>query len=127
MAEGYIIAQVYTSRGVIPIKDASVNVTQEKDNKRVLVGVRKTDENGKTTPITVKAPDEELSLLPGLGTPFAVCDIQIEHPNYYTIFIKDVQIFANITSIQNAAIIPIEEGVNTKNAVETFEVLPQNL
>ncbi len=127
MAEGYIIAQVYTSRGVIPIRDASVSVTQEKDNKRVLVGVRKTDESGKTVPILLSTPDQDLSLTPNNITPFAVCDLQIEHPDYYTMFIKDVQVFANTTSVQNAALIPIEAGANTKNAVETFQVIPQNL
>ena len=127
MAQGYIVAQVYTSRGVIPIMDATVSVTQEKDNKRILVGVRKTNENGRTSPILIETPDEELSTSPGNVTPFAVCNLQIEHPDYYTMFIKDVQVFANTTSFQNAGLVPIEEQANTKYPVETFQVTPQNL
>lgn len=107
--------------------DASVSVTQEKDNKRILIGIRKTNEYGKTTPILLQTPDEDLSTSPGNETPFAVCNMQIEHPDYYTMFIKDVQVFANTTSYQNAELIPIEAQANSKNAVETFQVLPQNL
>lgn len=127
MAEGYVITQVYTSRAIIPIMDASVSITQEKEDKRVVIGVRKTNENGKTSPVTITTPNEELSLSPGLRTPFTTCDVQIEHPDFYTVFIKDVQIFANTTSIQNAELVPIESGANTKNAVEAFRVLPQDL
>jgi len=127
LAEGYIIAQVYTSRAIIPIMDASVSITQEKEDKRVVIGFRKTNENGKTYPVTITTPNEELSLSPGLRTPFTTCDVQIEHPDFYTIFIKDVQIFANTTSMQNAELVPIESGANTKNAVEAFRVLPQDL
>ena len=127
MAEGYIIAQVYTSRGVIPVRDASVFVTQEKNDKRILVGVRKTDESGKTAPITLNAPDKELSLSPGHTALFTTCDLQIEHPDYYTVFVKDVQVFADTISLQNAELIPLEAGADAKNAVETFRVLPQNL
>ncbi len=127
MAEGYIIAQVYTSRAIIPIMDASVSITQEKEDKRVVIGVRKTNENGKTHPVTITTTNEELSLSPGLRTPFTTCDVQIEHPDFYTMLIKDVQIFANTTSIQNAELVPIESGSNTKNAVEAFRVLPQDL
>lgn len=127
MAEGYVITQVYTSRAIIPIMDASVSITQEKEDKRVVIGVRKTNENGKTSPVTITTPNEELSLSPGLRTPFTTCDVQIEHPDFYTVFIKDVQIFANTTSIQNAELVPIESGANTKNAVEAFRVLSQDL
>ena len=127
MAQGYIVAQVYTSRGVIPIKDATVSVTQEKDNKRILVGVRKTNENGRTSPVLIETPDEELSTSPGNPAPFAVCNLHIEHPDYYTMFIKDVQVFANTTSFQTASLVPIEEQANNKSPVETFQVTPQNL
>lgn len=127
MAEGYIVAQVFTSRGAIPIRDASVSVTQNNDNKRVLIGVRKTNEFGRTEPITVTTPDEALSQSPGNANPFTVVDMQIEHPEFYTISIKDFQVFANTTSFQNAELIPIEADANTKNAVESFQVTPQNL
>ena len=127
MAEGYIITQVYTSRSMIPIRDASVSITKEENNKITLVGFRKTDINGKTSPVTLQTPDMELSLEPGFKDPFATCNILIQHPQFYSMYIKNAQVFANNTTLQKAELIPLEEGATTKNAVETFEVLPQNL
>lgn len=129
MSEGYIVARVYTSRSMIPIKDASVAVLEEIDNRSMLIGYRKTDEVGKTTPISIQTPDREMSQSPNDTEtfPFTQVNIQIEHPNYYTMYIRNVQVFADTTSVQNAELIPIEAQAEPKNAVETFEVLPQNL
>lgn len=127
MSEGYIIANVYTSKSLIPIKDASVSVTKTGKDTNELIGFRKTNENGTTTPIIINTPDENLSLEPNYKEPFATCDIQIEHPMYYTIFIKNAQVFANRTTVQPAELIPLEDTAVEDNAVEVFDVNQQNL
>ena len=127
MAKGYIIARAYTSRGIIPIANANVSVTSVADGGRVLLGFRVTDENGLTTPIELETPDVDLSLEPNQEQGFAAYNIRIEHPDFYTYFVRDAQVFPNTTTVQNAELVPIEAQTSPQDAVEEFQVTPQNL
>ncbi len=127
LAVGYIVAEVYTSRGELPIEGATVAVTSSRNQEQNLIGFRLTNRNGKTQPIKIETPDEELSQHPSTESPFAAYDIRIDHPLYYTIIIHNAQIFPNTTSIQTAQLIPIEEKADPANLTEKFNVVPQNL
>ena len=110
MATGYIMVIVYTSRAQIPIQNAHVSVISGEETNQTLLGVRTTNNSGKTTNISVETPSLELSLSPSDIKPFSVCTIKVSHPSYYSVTIKDVQIFANTQTVQKVELIPLEEN-----------------
>lgn len=124
---GYITARIYTSRGELPIEGAVVTIVSNETNPPTLVGKRTTDKNGLTAPVTVSAPDQSKSESPSDTVPFSVVDVRVDHPRYYTVFIKDSQIFANRTTIIDTELIPIVENESYDNMTEEFTVTPQNL
>lgn len=122
---GYFTARVYTSRGEIPIKDASV-VIENYDSSAVL-GARITDENGKTTPVIINTPPVAESQSPGGENPFATVNVRISHPGFYTRYIRNAQVFEGETSVAEAELIPIDYTLDFPMRVEDFTVTPQNL
>jgi len=124
---GYVTARIYTSRGEIPIKGAVVSVIKNGDSSPVLLGKRTTDKNGTTTPVTVAAPSPTLSENPSEVKPFSEVDVRVDHPGYYTIFIRDAQVFPNRTTVIDTAMIPLSENEAYDNKAEEFRVTPQDL
>ena len=122
---GYFTARVYTSRGEIPIKDASV-VIENYDSTSVL-GARVTDANGKIAPIAIITPPLAESQSPGVENPFASVNVRISHPGFYTRYIRNAQVFEGETSIAEAELIPIDYTLDFPLRVEDFTVTPQNL
>ena len=127
MPEGYIVFQVYTSRGAIPVVGAYASVTRGSGDQRDLIGFRITNEDGRTEPVSIETPPKGLSMEPGSEKPFAMCDIRVDHPGYYTVYVKDVQIFEGLTSLQQVQMIPLQEEATINNRSESFTVVAQNL
>lgn len=124
---GYVTSRIYTSRGEIPIVGAVVTVIKNGDSAPVLLGKRTTDKNGTTAPITVAAPNPALSESPSDIAPFSVVDVRVDHPGYYTVFIRDAQVFPNRTTVIDTAMIPLSENESYDNKAEEFTVTPQDL
>ena len=91
------------------------------------MAVRIADESGRIEPLSIAAPDEAKSQNPGTAVPFAVVDITADHPEFERIIVEDVQIFANITTDQDFALIPLAEQPEVFNMTEIFRITPQNL
>ncbi len=127
MNTGTISARVYTSNAEIPVQNAGVGITMRTDSGSRLLGYRYSDENGKTPPVTVEAPDAELSRLPGTELPFAAVDVIVAHPDYKTILIENVQIFSGVETVQPAQLIPVGEFPLLIDESEVFDISAQNL
>ncbi len=127
MAEfGYFTARVYTSKGEIPVSDASV-VIENYDMSSIL-GARVTDEDGKITPIIINTPKRSESQSPGAQeAPFASVNVRISHPRYYTYYIRNAQVFEGETSMADAELIPIDYTADYPFKAFDFNVTPQNL
>lgn len=127
-SKGNIVVFAAMAGQNLPVKDAVVIVTQDSGDKAVLLGVRKTDESGKTTPIEVETPDVEYSLEPeSTVQPFAAVNVRVDHPAVYTVITKNVQVFADNDSVINVTLIPLEENVDNDNRNEVIDITPQNL
>lgn len=124
---GYVSARIYTSRGQLPLIGAVMTVLSNESDPPRLLGKRTTDKNGLTTSVTVSAPDESLSESPGDITPFATVDIRIDHPDYYTVFINNAQVFANQTTLVDTGLVPLIENESPDSKNEEFTQTPQNL
>lgn len=127
MQTGYIRARVYTSDAQIPIENAVFTVYTTENGKDVLLGTRLTDVEGKTSVIPVEAPDSYLSQSQGNIAPFARVNVRIDHPEYKTVLVNDVQVFAGQVSVQEASLIPVDRNVPTDSRAQIFDVPKQNL
>ncbi len=127
MATGYFTAQIVTSRGVIPIEGATVTVSIETESGEELKGFRTTDREGLTTAMEIETPDVTLSLAPSDLKPFTSCNVKIYHPDYYVLLIEGSQVFAEETSIQRIALVPLKEFESPDNRLIEFQIPPQDL
>jgi len=105
---GYLIVNVSTARGAIPLAGASVTVLDE-DNGGSILNVLTTDTAGKTERIELRAPNRALSESPGSTKPYASYTLQVEKAGYYPASFAGVPVFAGVTSIQPAELLPLAE------------------
>ena len=124
---GYLTARITTSKGSLPINGAIVTVMQNVGGTKNIIGKRTTDRNGQIIPVTIEAPNEDLSQSPGNGEVYSLVDVRVDEPSYYTVIIKDVQIFAGQTTVADTSMIPLIENENLSNRAEEFVQTPQNL
>ena len=107
---GYLIVNVTTARGAIPLENASVTVSDTQTDGIPVVTVASTDSSGKTPRLALQAPDRGISMQPGTAKPYASYLVEIEKAGYYPVADCNVPIFAGITSIQPVEMIPLAEN-----------------
>ena len=127
-SDGSLIVNTFLANESIPVKDAIITVTEKDGDKTLLIGIRRTDENGKTSPIIIKTPDKEYSLEPQDEVkPFTSVDVRADHPATYTSITENVQIFPGQISIENVMLIPLEDNVKEDDRQNTTNITPQEL
>lgn len=123
---GVLLTRVFTSRGQLPVENAAVSVVLHSDSDRhTLLNIQTTDRSGNTLPTTIETPQLQNSQAPDQETPFALCDIWVEHSGYQPLTIQNVQIFPGITSIQDLPLLPVTEA--GERSAERVEITPQDL
>lgn len=108
-AVGYLIVNVSTARGAIPLEGASVTVYYEEPENTSVFSVMTTDRSGKTQKIELPAPRRELSEVPGNTKPYATYTVAVEKDGYYSVTNVGVPIFDGVTSIQPVEMLPLAE------------------
>ena len=124
---GYLTARVYTANESLPIKDAVVTVIKNDSGTTDIIGKRTTDKNGLIVPIVISTPDESLSLEPGATDVFTLVDVRVDKEGYFTVYIKNVQIFAAQTTVADTPMIPLPDNQTYDDKAEEFVETPQNL
>ena len=127
MQTGYIRARVFTSDAQIPIENAVLTVYTSDENETTLIGVRVSDNEGKTDVIPVEAPDSYLSQSQGNINPFATVNARVDHPEYRSFLVNGAQVFAGQISIIEAEMTPADRNVPVDSRAEIFDVSKQNL
>ena len=90
--------------------------------------MRLTDRNGRIVPVPIVVPDRSESLSPDPAErPYAVVNLIARLKDYEQIFVDDVQIFADVTTEQELAMIPLSELPASRSKSETFLTDRQNL
>ena len=126
--KGNLIVQVYTSSAQVPIKNATVSVTTPEEESPRLLYVRFTDSSGRTPKLELDSPPEQNSLTPDNGTPaFSNYFVRIDHPDFETALVKDVQIFSNSITLLPVEMIPLPENSKSGDKVDTTTITPQPL
>ena len=109
---GYVIVNVTTARGAIPLEDATVRIFNYENNgdNGSLIVTRKTNSSGRTDRIPLPAPPRSSSLSPGNGRSYSTYNIDAQYDGYYTQYYVNVPIFDGVTAIQNVDLVPVAEN-----------------
>lgn len=109
--EGKLVIRVTGGNGAFPIEGAVVNISGRNGNEEgtgIIYSLR-TDESGLTETVVLPAPSGSISLSPGSGIqPYSVYDITVSKNGYLDSENAGVQIFDNVTAIQNFDMIPMQ-------------------
>ncbi|WP_064505526.1 peptidoglycan-binding protein [Defluviitalea phaphyphila] len=126
---GNLVVDVFTKKQkqLLPVPDATVIIRERIRGTRQEqpVEILKTNESGKTPPISLNTPPIDLSLEPSPNQPYSTYDIEIQAPGYTTLLIEGSQIFADTTAIQNATLEP--ENTDMNRQLEEILINPHTL
>lgn len=127
-SEGRVLVRVSAAENAIPLEGATVVVTRRGSGAVLeLLGLRSTNADGQTTPVLVSTPDRELSEAPSDERSWSSVDITADMPGYERVIVENVQVFPGVTTIQEFALIPLEDYPDQWSKTEIFDVTPQEL
>lgn len=113
---GFLIVNVNTANGALPIEGARVTVygaNPEESGEPFLdnniVYTLKTNRNGKTEKIALETKSKELSMSPNNPFPYESYNITVTADGFYDASYLNVPVFQGITSLQGASLIPLSE------------------
>ena len=122
---GYIQARAFSSNAQFPLQGVAVSITAQDGTALAL---ELTDRSGLTKPIPLPVPDLSESQSPNPeSTPFTVVNLHARIKGYEQITAKDIQLFADTTTLQELEMIPLAELPDSWNKAEIFDTPPQNL
>lgn len=79
-------------------------------------------------PIPIEVPDRSESLTPNPNIrPYSAVNLYAKKDNFEEIFIENLQVFADVITLQPLQLIPHAELPKQWNKTETFITSPQNL
>ena len=117
--------RAYTSTAILPLKDVAVTVTA---TDGTALAMRLTDRNGLIDPIEIPVPDKSESQSPNPGElPFTVVNLYARLKGFEQIENENLQVFADTTTVQDLAMIPLSEFPDRWDRTEIFDTPPQNL
>jgi hypothetical protein len=118
---GYLIVQVSTASGAIPLSGAIVTVRDydpesEPERGNVIASMR-TDRSGKTQKLALPAPERTLSQSPGSAVlPYALYSIDVKADRYFENYFASVPIFDGIVAVQPAVLQALPDSKFSDNA-----------
>lgn len=103
---GFLIINVRTSCGAVPVEGALVSVCENcKFGERKFLYSLTTNKTGLSEKISLPAPSAPNST----ETPYAVYCIEVSKSDYTTVVTFDIPVFENVTSIQTIDLNPNEK------------------
>ena len=115
---GFLTVNVKTANGALPLENALVTVyssPKPSENNEAVLGetdviyTLKSDINGKTEKVALKAKPSSLSQTPDESYPYLAYNITVTRDGYYDSTYLNVPIFEGITSLQDVYLIPLSE------------------
>ena len=106
-SEGRIRIRAYTAGGALPIEGATVRIIGAEESNRLVSYSLITDRDGLTESVALPAPDVNFSLSPSpIEKPYALYNVEITAPGYYSKDINGLSVFSGIESVQLINMIP---------------------
>lgn len=115
---GFLIVNVNTANGALPVEDAMVTIyssnmpSGSEENQFLesnIIYTLKTNKSGKTEKVALQTKSKNLSLSPMTPIPYDSYNITITADGFYDSSYLGVPIFQGITSLQNVSLIPLSE------------------
>ena len=107
MAIGYLIIQVRTADGAVPLSGAEIRILDEEGNT---IRELTTDESGETEAVSLETVDKSFSLSPDYtGTPYTAYDVLVRASGFDSLYISEIPIYEGETAIQPAPLVPMLE------------------
>jgi hypothetical protein len=107
-SSGSLKVRTYTAGGALPLKNSVVRIMGVSEENVDSIYSLITDIDGVTKLVILPAPSALLSQTPGaILTPYALYNIEITAPGYYTKRIFNVAVFDGVESVQNVNMIPL--------------------
>lgn len=116
--QGELQVEASAASRSLAIDLADVLVLGMVEGKEELVRYLQTNNSGNTPVITLPAPSRSLSEQPEPSgvRPYGIYTVVVNHPDYYTTIIRDVQIFAGQRSLLPVNLIPLSEKLINPSA-----------
>lgn len=112
--QGYLIVQVSTARGAIPLEGARVDIRSYPpdltEDRGDVIASLVSGSDGRTERVTLPAPNRSDSMRPGKEKPFSSYNIEVHLEGYTDATYQNVPIFDGILAIQPAILIPLPEN-----------------
>lgn len=105
-----------------PIEGARVSISYGGQPQNIIEEIM-TDSSGQTPVIELEAPPVEYSLAPSATQPYSEYTVTVEAPGYEECVIAGSQVLGDVTSIQNATMLPKAQG----QGAESFVIGPHTL
>lgn len=125
--KGAITVRTYLGNEALPVADAGVHIVERNGDAETLLAYRTTDRNGQTAPVEIDTPDASNSQSPDGGVPFTTVDIRVRHPKYHTVYVHNVQVFADTLTRLPVQLIPNSERLPGEMTTEQVYITPQQL
>ena len=109
-AEGFLKVKVSTARGAIPLQGAKVAVRGTTADDSGIIALLTTDQGGLTPTIALPAPAKADSESPGNIRPYSEYNLEVTLDGYQTQYYYNLPIFATITSVRSADLVPLREN-----------------
>lgn len=107
MAIGYLIIQVRTADGAVPLSGAEIRILDGEGNT---IRELTTDESGGTEAVSLETVDKSFSLSPDYtGTPYTAYDVLVRASGFDSLYISEIPIYEGETAIQPAPLVPMLE------------------
>ncbi len=117
---GTIIVRTYTAGGALPVSGSVIHIYGAEEENRFTEYSIITNVDGVTDVVSLPAPSKSLSQMPNSpSSPYALYNIEITAPGYYTKRINNVSVFEGTQTVQLVNMIPI-------NIIETNPGYPKN-
>lgn len=124
MQNSSLVVQVFTSAAKIPVENAQVYIATADDSR--LLAVEQTDEIGRTVPIVLEVPDDDLTLEPNNGKGWMDVNVYVAKDGFFNVLIRGVQLFGGVESVQSVQLLPLPLNYTGSN-VGIIDITPQDL
>ena len=106
-SSGTLRVRAYTAKGALPVEGATVRITGASEQNGQIAYSSITDRDGLSDLFTLPAPSVDYSLAPSPAElPYAVYNLDISAPGYYSKRINGLTVFSGINSVQLINMIP---------------------
>ena len=124
---GYLIVQVSTATGAIPLPGALVTVRnydpEEGSDVGNVIATMRTDRSGRTQKLALPAPARALSQAPGSKIlPYALYSIDVKTDRYFENYFASVPIFDGVVAVQPAILQALPDSKFSDNAGRDVQI-----